>query len=124
MGEGVIRLKGSDPLVSISVGQEMSLIQIEGRVFIFNNDSCWVYEDKSFTLVTSENIQEYIYLPEVEVITDGNPKKFESENMATDYVGYTYLRGVESFVDEDELNGEVVYYQDENGEEANVLWVA
>lgn len=121
---GHIRLKNSDPIKQIEVGQEMSLIQIEGRVFIFNNEDCWVYEDLEFVLVTRENAQDYIYLPEVEIFTDGNPTNFESKNLATDYVAYTHLRGVESFVDESELDGEIVYYEDENGEEANVLWIA
>ena len=51
------------------------------------------------------------------------PKNLKVKNMATDYVAYTHLRGVDSFVDEAELDGEIVYYEDENGEDANVLWI-
>ena len=119
---GVMRLKGTQ--TQVRVGNEISVIQVEGRVFIFNNVNCWVYEDKTFTLVTRDNLEQYIYIPEVEVYTDGNPSKFESKNMATDYVAYTHIRGVESFVDEEELDGEIVYYEDEDGNEASTLWIA
>lgn len=120
---GYLRLKGS-PDTWILVGNEMSLLQIEGRCFIFNNSNCWVYEDGTFTLVNTENIQNYIYVPEVEIYTDGTPATNESKNLATDYVAYTHLRGVNSYVDEFELDGEVVYYQDEDGNDASVTWMA
>ena len=124
--DGYVRLKplADEDVKWILVGNEMSLVQIEGRCFIFNNTDCWVYEDANFTLVDKDNIQNYIYIPEVEVYTDGNPETFESKNLATDYVTYTHIRGVNSYVDETELNGETVYYQDENGEDASVTWIA
>lgn len=124
--DGMVRLKplADEEVQWILVGEEMSLIQIEGRAFIFNNNNCWVYEDGKFVLVDRENIQDYIYLPEVEVYTDGNPETFESKNLATDYVTYTHIKGVNSYLDEAELNGEKVYYQDENGQDASVTWVA
>lgn len=124
--DGMIRLKpvGNEELQQILVGKEVSLIQIEGRAFIFNNNNCWVYEEGKFVLVDRENIQDYIYLPEVEIYTDGNPESFESRNLATDYVTYTHIKGVNSYLDEAELNGEKVFYTDENGQEANVTWVA
>lgn len=125
--EGLVRLKpikDDEEVQWILVGKEMSLVQIEGRAFIFNNNNCWVYEDAKFVLVNRENIQNYIYVPEVEVYTDGNPTTFESKNLATDYVSYTHIRGVNSYVDESELDGETVYYQDANGDEASVDWIA
>ena len=123
--DGKVRLKplGSEDPLWILVGEEMSLVQIEGRAFIFNNSNCWVYEEGSFVLVNRENLQDYIYIPEVEVYTDGTPSTFESRNLATDYVAYTHIRGVNSYVDEYELDGETVYYQDENGEDASVTWM-
>lgn len=125
--DGTIRLKpiAEDEEVQwILVGEEMSLIQIEGRCFIFNNNNCWVYEEAHFVLVDRDNIQDYIYLPEVEIYTDGNPEPFESKNLATDYVTYTHIKGVNSYLDESELDGQLVYYVDENGEDASVTWVA
>lgn len=120
--DGTLRLKGTED-VFIDCGTEISVVQVEGRVYVFNNEHCWVYEDRTFTLVTRENIQNYIYIPEVEVYTDGNPTEFETKNMATDYVAYTHIRGVESFLDDEELAGEIVYYEDEDGNEVNTLWI-
>lgn len=115
----------------IMVGPDISVITVEGRTYIFgayqesNPDisNCWVYENKHFVSITWDNIQDYIYIPEVEVYTDGNPAKFETKNMATGAVAYTHIRGVSSFLDEEELNGEIVYFEDEKGNETSTVWV-
>jgi hypothetical protein len=127
---GVLRVKSSLDTTTGLYGEqiqcslEISVIYAEGRAFIFNNNQqIWCFEDGHFTEITFDNIQNYLYLPVTTRYVDGNPQKGESPNLLTDATQKVYLAGVESYIDEDALNDQIVYYTDEDGKKREVKWV-
>ena len=64
------------------------IVRIENRVFIFLEDSVYVYEEVgntySFTEVTNSNLENYFYIPSTKTILNGVEAKGESKNEITD----------------------------------------